>query len=181
MIKDNVPSFILAFIVLGGWSTINIQQQFNLSDKSSEFEKYKGNETAKLRDQELNLNKERIRLDAQGKQLDELGAKAFAAANDAESKLSLVYLKERNLTSIALQVQEENEIKSLIKEFSELGVNLNTQFGCGKLEEKTKYNRALSLMSQITGRIKEAGVYKKYKDFINTNERRFISYDYECK
>lgn len=179
-IKDNLPSFILAFIVLGGWSAINIRQQYGFSDKVSEFEKYKASEIAKLSAQELLIEKERVRLDAQAKGLNELSDKAAALANDAENKLNFVNKQEQRQTSIALRIQEESEIKSLIAAFSKLGINLNAAPAC-KPEEISKYNQAVSLMSQITGRVTAAGVYAKYRDFIETNRRQIYFSDSYCK
>lgn len=180
MIKENLPGFIFAFIVLGSWSASNFYQLNSISEKTIEFEKSKAAENIKLSEQKLLIEKEKIRLDALGTNLNELKNQSIEKAKEAEAKLSLTKKQEQYQTLIASRAQEENEIKGLIKEFSELGINLNVEPTC-RPEDISKYNKAISLMSQITGRVNAAGVNTKYKDFINTNRRWIFFGATSCK
>lgn len=187
-ILKNISGFIAAFIALGGWSTINYQKQSDLLEKLTEFEKYKTEENAKLRDKELALDKEKIRLEAITKQIEDTKVQLATAEGQTESKLRLVSEKEQRVAQIAQLVapmaqkaQEESQIKRLMDEFSSLGVNLQARTPCDNAEALSKFNRALAIMSQISNLSKSAGVYEKYKGFIWSNSRMVHSTDDDCR
>lgn len=175
-VAKNISGYIVAFIVLGSWSGVNYQKQSELFDKLAEFEKYKTVESAKIRDKDLALDKEKLRLESFGKQVEDMKTKSSATEETAVIKLRLAAEKEQQavqamqlISPSVQQAQEDIQIRQLMDKFSSLGVNLSYLPPCNDSNAQTKFNQAKATMSQIINQARTAGLLKKYADFIQSN------------
>ena len=187
-LANTVSGYIAAFIALGGWFAVNYQKQSDLFERQAEFEKYKTTEEAKLRERELVIEKERLRLSGRLKEVEDANGRISEREGEVEKKFSSLREQQGTLAQVAQSLsplvqrsQEEAQIRRLMEEFSALGVDLHAPPPCDEGEALKRYNHAKALLPQIASRANAAGVYEKYRGFIQSNSRTIFLSREQCR
>lgn len=169
IIKRNVIGFILALILMGGWAKANYKLSLDIVNKRAEFEKYKSEETYKLKERELQISTTISQINIVIMDLKKKAIEADSKMVDALNKESIAIDALNKYQPYIVQKQEDEEIKTLIKQFSELKVDLNIQPSCSDIDWVNRYNQAKIVISDIAGRVHSAGLDAKYSSFLRSN------------
>jgi hypothetical protein len=187
--KSIVPSiggYIAAFIVLGGWSAANLRHMSDLSDKEAAFQQYKTIEEGKLRERELQLNKQKLELETRSKDLTKSENEIALQRQTLLSQATAVQGREEQLLKASHAVgaaeqlaKEKTDLNALMNKVAELGADLRNAMPCD-LEGRRKYIQAKTLVKQIETRATAAGLYDQYERFIRANTHFTLSSDEDC-
>ncbi|WP_148715039.1 hypothetical protein [Chitinolyticbacter meiyuanensis] len=189
-IKKHFISFIFALSLLGGWSAYNLNGTISLKDKEAEFNKKQTNdlnkfiekirkEEAQLRTNELALEKLKLELSTKLEKLEAREKSLQEVETLLAEKASTMGKREEQISGLATALmplqqekQTDGEIRALMNQFAETGVNLSDTPECDDKQGWLRYNQALAIHKQISTLAKSSrNLASKYDYFLSSTAR----------
>lgn len=201
-IRRHLIAILVVLAFLGGGFKFLFDEKTGLEKSKTEFEKYKIEfEKYKLEQENLlrgkDIELEKIKLSIENQQKTVEAQKTSLSQKDAQNEIERLKLMEnagkvseeasrlnteaQKLSERARVQKEDDYIKTLMTKFNDLGIDLNSDTRCKSEEYIEKYNRAKSLLAEISSRAERLGKSDEYRSFILSNSKMTTSFTYGQK
>lgn len=187
-IKNNFKSFVIAIFILAGWASFNANKSYEYLEKLEKFQDFKMNEMEKLSKRELKIKEDELRLQAsingterKIQEAETLKRQAESLMEEAHQKQSQLAEAENSVSQKKQQLSDEADIKRLMSEVSALGVNLRAAPPCENPDLMAQYSRGVSLIREISQRVRSANLSSQYQAYISSNSLWISSDDCTSK
>lgn len=184
------------FVYLLDWYKLNNTEsksinaeRVELEKLRADFEKYKFDQENLLRQKEIDLEKHKLSIENDQKTVE--AQKNSVSQKDVQNEFERSKIRQDavkvgeefdrvnaetiNLGEKARIQKEEDYIRELMRQYNDLGVDLNTSVRCKSEDYVQKYNKAKSLLDEISNRAENIGKYDKYRSFILSQSRMTTS------
>lgn len=169
-LTKHIAAIFVVVIALGSSFAYNIHWARELNARELE-----------LKTAEMKLNVTMEKASDATLELENIQKETKSLQEEIRQKQLRLATLEATLSDRAEQITDETEIKRIMSEVSNLGVDLSGSPPCGNPELLSKYFRGKALLHEIAQRALAAQVYDKYKGFINSfrNNNVIVNLDEE--